>query len=310
MKSLYLSACLFVFVSPALAAENAAGYLDRGGDVLVPAGQVDVSGLARNLGDEDVPAPVSNAPSVGRPANEGENPFRDPFASESQSPKAQSKIKDPLQPINRAFFQFNDKLYLWIVKPGGKVYSKIVPRPARTCVGRLFENVKYPIRFVNNLLQLKFKAAGLETGRFVVNSTVGVGGLFDPAKRWKIEAHTATFDQTLGLYGLGPGIYLDLPVFGPSSTRGTAGLAADGMLSPWSYIGGGVGVAIGVPAYREQNNASLHLGEYESFKKATLDPYVAMRSAYYESRAEAVKKARAKNNTQKTASVPFAQVGE
>ena len=262
MKSLYLSACLFVFVSPALAAEN-------------PAGQ-------------------GSLPAV-RSAGEEEKPFRDPFAGESQSAKTQSKIKDPLQPINRAFFHFNDKLYLWIVKPGGKAYSKIVPQPARTCVGRLFENVKYPVRLVNNLLQLKFKAAGLETGRFVVNSTVGVGGLFDPAKRWKIEACPATFDQTLGLYGLGPGIYLDLPVFGPSSTRGTAGLAADGMLSPWSYIGG-VGVAIGVPAYREENNASLHLGEYESFKKATLDPYVAMRSAYYESRAEAVDKSKAKEN--------------
>jgi phospholipid-binding lipoprotein MlaA len=162
-------------------------------------------------------------------------------------------------------------------------------------VGRLFGNVKYPVHLVNNLLQGKFKAAGLETGRFVVNSTVGVGGLFDPAKRWKIEAHPADFDQTLGFYGVGSWIYFDWPVFGPSSARGTAGLAADSMLSPWSYIDG-LGVALGVPAYKELNSASLHLGEYESFKKATLDPYVAMRSAYYESRAEAVAKSKAKGN--------------
>jgi phospholipid-binding lipoprotein MlaA len=141
------------------------------------------------------------------------------------------------------------------------------------------------------------KAAGVETGRFVVNSTVGIGGLFDPAKRWKIEAHPADFDQTLGFYGVGTGIYFDWPVFGPSSARGTAGLAADGMLSPWFYIGG-VGVVYGIPAYRELNGASLSLGEYESFKKATLDPYVAMRSAYYESRTEAVKKSKAKQNEQ------------
>ena len=95
-------------------------------------------------------------------------------------------------------------------------------------------------------------------------------------------------------------------MFGPSAARGTAGLAADGMLSPWTYIGG-VGVALGVPAYRELNSASLHLGEYESFKKATLDPYVAMRSAYYESRAEAVDKSKARINAQKTASIPFAR---
>ena len=156
-------------------------------------------------------------------------------------------------------------------------------------------NVKYPVRLVNNLLQGKFKAAGLETGRFVVNSTVGVGGLFDPAKHWKLEAHPADFDQTLGFYGVRPGIYFDWPVFGPSSARGTAGLVADGALSPWSYIDG-LGVCPGVPAYRELNGASLRPGEYESFKKATLDPYVAMRSAYYESRAEVVAKSKAKGD--------------
>jgi phospholipid-binding lipoprotein MlaA len=163
---------------------------------------------------------------------------------------------------------------------------------------RFFANVKYPIYLVNNLLQAKFKAAGLETCRFVVNSTVGVGGLFDPAKRWKLTAHPADFDQSLGFYGVGPGIYFNWPVFGPSSARGTTGLAADGMLSPWFYIGG-VGVVYGVPAYRELNGASLRLGEYESFKKATLDPYVAMRSAYYESRAQAVEESRAKADTGK-----------
>ena len=261
MKSLRLAAGLVVFLWSALpGAEN-------------PAGQ-------------------ASLPAV-RSAGEQEKPFQDPFASESQQTNAPPKIKDPLQPMNRAFFHFNDKLYLWVVEPAGKGYSKVVPRPARTCVGRLFANVKYPVHLVNNLLQGKFKAAGLETGRFVVNSTVGVGGLFDPAKRWKIEAHPADFDQTLGFYGVGPGIYFDWPVFGPSSARGTAGLAADGMLSPWNYIDG-LAVSLGVPAYRELNNASLHLGEYESFKKATLDPYVAMRSAYYESRAEIVQKSRAR----------------
>ena len=221
MKRFALAACLLLFLWPARGAENPAA---------------ESSPVLRSGTGE-------GGPPAGRPANEEEKPFRDPFASESQA-KGQPKIKDPLQPMNRAFFHFNDKLYFWVLKPAGKGYSKVVPRPARTCVGRLFANVKYPIHLVNNLLQGKFKAAGLETGRFVVNSTVGVGGLFDPAKHWKIEAHPADFDQTLGLYGLGPGIYFDWPVFGPSSPRGTAGLAGDGALSPWTYIGG-VGVAMG-----------------------------------------------------------------
>jgi len=143
MKSLCLAACLFVFLWPTLGVGN-------------PAGQI--------------------SPPAGRSADENEKPFRDPFASENQETIAPPKIKDPLQPMNRAFFHFNDKLYLWVIKPASKGYNKAVPRKARTCVGRFFGNVKYPVHLVNNLLQGKFKAAGLETGRFVVNSTVGVGG--------------------------------------------------------------------------------------------------------------------------------------
>jgi phospholipid-binding lipoprotein MlaA len=195
--------------------------------------------------------------------------------------------------VNRAFFHFNDKLYFWVLKPASKGYSTVVPRPARTGVGHFFANVQYPIHLVNNLLQGKFKSAGLETSRFVVNSTVGVAGFFDPATRWKLTAHPADFDQTLGCYGLRSGIYFDWPVFGPSSPRGTAGLMGDSALSPWTYVGGAA-VVYGIPAYREVKGASLRTGEYESFKKATLDPYVAMRSAYYQNRAEAVTKSKDK----------------
>jgi phospholipid-binding lipoprotein MlaA len=260
MKSLSLAACLILLLWPAQGAENAAA------NASLPAGQ---------------------------PADEQGKPFRDPFASEEEQAKPQSKIKDPLQPMNRAFFHFNDKLYFWVLKPTSKGYNKVVPKPARMCVARFFANVKYPVYLVNNLLQGKFKAAGVETGRFVVNSTVGVAGFFDPATRWKLAAHPADFDQTLGFYGVGPWIYFDWPVLGPSSARGTAGLAADAALSPWFYLDG-LEVSLGVPAYRILNDTSLHLGEYESFKKATLDPYVALRSAYYENRAQAVEKSRAK----------------
>ena len=225
--------------------------------------------------------------------DEQEKPFQDPFAPESKQAKAQPKIRDPLQPMNRGFYHFNDKLYLWVIKPSSRGYSKVVPRPVRSCVHRFFENVEYPIHLVNNLLQGKIKAAGIETGRFVVNSTVGVAGLFDPAKHWKLKAHPADFDQTLGFYGVGPWFYLHLPIFGPCSARGGAGLMADGMLSPWMYVGGPA-VSFGVPAYNGVNEASFKMKDYETLKKTTVDPYVAMRSAYYDTRAEAVQKSRAK----------------
>ena len=248
-----------------------------------------LSGPAR--GAENSPAPAS-APARTT-ADDPEASFRDPFASGTNEAKAPPKIKDPLQPMNRGFYHFNDKFYLWIIKPVSKGYTKVVPRPVRTCVRRFFGNVEYPIHLVNNLLEGKMKAAGVETGRFVVNSTVGVAGLFDPATRWELKAHPANFDQTLGFYGLGPWIYLDLPFFGPSSARGGAGLAADAMLSPWMYFVGPA-VSFSVAGYDGVNEASFKMKEYDTLKKTTLDPYVAMRSAYYETRAEVVKESRAK----------------
>lgn len=237
--------------------------------------------------------PTGASPPAASPADQEEKPFRDPFASDNTPAQAKAKISDPLEPMNRAFFRFNDKFYFWVLKPAAKGYSNVLPQPARVSVASFSANIKYPVRLVNNLLQGKFKSAGLETVRFVVNSTVGVAGLFDPAADWKLEAHPADFDQTLGFYGVRPGIYFDWPLLGASSARGTAGLVADAVLSPWDYIDG-LDVELGVPAFDFLNTASLRLGEYESFKKATLDPYVAMRSAYFENRAAAVEKSRGK----------------
>ena len=95
------------------------------------------------------------------------------------------EIADPIEPFNRAMFWFNDKLYFYALKPAARVY-RVVPEPARTSVSNFFSNVATPVRFVNSLLQLKVKDAGTELGRFVVNSTVGILGLFDPARDiWK-----------------------------------------------------------------------------------------------------------------------------
>jgi phospholipid-binding lipoprotein MlaA len=105
-----------------------------------------------------------------------------------------------------------------------------------------------------------------------------------------LKARPADFDQTLSLYGIRPGFYLDWPFLGPSSARGSAGLAGDALLTPWTYVG--VEVSIPVRSDEVLNTTSLHPGEYEDFKKAALDPYVALRSAYYESRQNFTQKTR------------------
>jgi phospholipid-binding lipoprotein MlaA len=145
-------------------------------------------------------------------------------------------------------------------------------------------NARYPVRLVNNLLQAKFKGAGIETARFLVNSTVGIGGLFDPAQdEWKLRPYPEDLDQTLGFYRMPPGPYFDWPLFGPSSARGTVGTVGDGFLVPWTYIDGAA-VFYGTRVFDTVNSGSLSLGEYEEFKASTLDPYVALRDAYFENR--------------------------
>ena len=123
-------------------------------------------------------------------------------------------------------------------------------------MGRFFANVKYPIHLVNNLLQGKFKAAGMKPAALWSIPRLGSAGLFDPAKHWKIEAHPADFDQTLGFYGLRPGIYFDWPVFGPSSPPGHRRFVGRRRVVSLD-LRGRRRRSYGVPAYREVNGASL-----------------------------------------------------
>jgi len=226
------------------------------------------------------------------PATEvGDEPFQDPFARENARARPTARISDPIEPVNRGFFWFNDKLYFGVLRPSSRAYSKVAPKPVRTSIHRFFFNVKFPVRFVNEILQGRFTAAGKETARFVVNSTAGVAGFFNPADKLRLKPQLADFDQTLGLYGIHPGFYLDLPILGPSSARGAVGIAGDTMLTPWTYVD--FEISVPVRAYDYLNEASLHPGEYEDFKKSALDPYVALRSAYYDNRQDFIEQARA-----------------
>jgi phospholipid-binding lipoprotein MlaA len=230
-------------------------------------------------------AAAGPSPAPGPAVKQGEeDPFRDPFATAGEKTKPEVKISDPLEPVNRGLFQFNDKLYFWVLRPASKGYNKVAPAPLRLGIKRMFTNIKYPVRFVNNGLQGKFKEAGLETFRFVVNTTIGLGGFFDTVHdQWKVDEQSADLDQTLAVYGFKPGIYLHWPFLGPSSVRGTVGLAGDTALTPWPYIDS-LALSFTISPYQTLNDTSLRLGDYESFKDAALDPYVAMRSFYYENR--------------------------
>jgi phospholipid-binding lipoprotein MlaA len=204
-------------------------------------------------------------------------------------------IPDPLESFNRAMFVFNDKLYFWVLKPVAQGYKKVVPEAPRVGVKNFFTNLKFPIRFVSSLLQADFRGAAAEVGRFAVNTLWGVGGLLDPAssKQLNIPKYDADLGQTLGIYGLGQGFYIVLPVLGPYSARDSIGIAGDYFLYPVSYITPWYDW-LAVRAYEEVNDTSLRIGDYEFIKEAAIDPYLALRDAYSQYRQKKVEERRGK----------------
>jgi phospholipid-binding lipoprotein MlaA len=200
-------------------------------------------------------------------------------------------IADPLEPINRAFFTFNDKLYFWVLKPVARGYRYVIPEPFRVGIRNMFTNFAMPIRAVNCLLQGKISGFGRELLRFAVNSTVGFLGFVDVGSiAMHVDPQDEDFGQTLGFFGAGPGIFIEWPIFGPSSIRDTFGLAGDFFADPLTYLVPKTGENIAVRGEDKVNRTSLSIGDYEALKKSALDPYVAVRDAYFQYRRAKIEK--------------------
>jgi phospholipid-binding lipoprotein MlaA len=198
-------------------------------------------------------------------------------------------VADPLEPVNRLMFGFNDVAYFWVVRPVTHAYAGVVPKPVRLGIDNFFHNVATPARLVNCLLQGKGAAAGTEAQRFLINTTVGVLGFGDPARdRWKLLPAEEDLGQTLAVYGFGDGFYLVWPVLGPSTLRDSVGMLGDQFLNPIRYVEPEE-LSIGLSVESAVNLGSLHLGEYEAFKAAAVDPYVAMRGAYIQYRQQQIR---------------------
>lgn len=214
--------------------------------------------------------------------------FEEEFSREETN-----NIIDPLSGYNRVMTSFNDKAMIYLINPVAEAYAFILPQPVRIGVSNAVDNIQFPIRFANNLLQLKFKNSLDELKRFIVNSTIGLGGLMDPAKNYMdIPAHDEDFGQTLGYYGAGSGFHIVLPFFGPSNVRDLLGLTADAYISPIVYmenlekykIPNNTDQTIGIFTVDFINTTSLHPGEYESLKKDAIDLYPFLRDTYEQKR--------------------------
>lgn len=238
--------------------------------------------LAPVLADLGSGAGAGRVPAVAFAAGAGNN--------EERAAPAAEPISDPLEKLNRGIFKLNDRLYFWVMKPTATVYSWYFPEGFRICVRNAFTNFMFPVRFINNVLQGKFQYAGTEAGRFAVNSTLGFAGMWDIAARdFGLAVRDEDFGQTLGAWGAGSGFYIVLPVFGPSNVRDTVGLGVDSVMNPVFWLAS-TPVSAGVKAGKTVNSMSLRIGEYEDFKKSALDPYVSMREAYTQYRAEEMAK--------------------
>ena len=211
------------------------------------------------------------------------------YETEGQETIDAEDIADPLEPWNRFVFQFNDDFYIYVFKPVAQGYNWLVPRPVRSSIRNLFHNLMMPVRFVNDLLQLKFESAAIEIARFGVNTTAGVAGFFDIASDYlNLKSPDEDFGQSLGFYGMPHCLYVVWPFIGPSSLRDTLGLAGDSFLDPVNYLVPGAEWIFATHAYQYFNDGSLRLGDYEDWKKSAIDPYTSQRDAYYQYRKRQV----------------------
>jgi len=214
--------------------------------------------------------------------SDGEDEGIDKFFEEEE-------VSDPLEPMNRVFFEVNDKLYFWVLKPVNTVYAAVLPLEVRHGVGNFFENIAAPVRLVNNLLQGKFTDARIDFTRFLINSTLGFLGFGDPAlQAFGLEAKPEDFGQTLGVWGVGEGPYLYLPILGALTIRDSVGFVGNSALHPATYVLSDFPEQAAYYSTDKVNLLSLHPGLYEDMKKYSLDPYISVRQVYLEYRRNKV----------------------
>ena len=235
-----------------------------------------------------------------------EEPY-DPFTKQGEA--LPEEEYDPWESFNSAIFEFNYRLDKYVLKPVAKGYNFVTPDIVQRGVSNFFHNVRFVPRFFNNLFQAKVKGAGLEMGRFLINSTIGLGGFFDVARnQFGLETPDEDTGQTLGVYGVKPGPYLVVPFLGSFTVRDGIGYLIDIGLDPINWLvfpfieidGVPSAVAhknrdtstiaqIGTRAGYIINERSLNLETFEGVEEATLDLYSAVRNAYLQKRAKAIR---------------------
>ena len=193
---------------------------------------------------------------------------------------------DPLESFNRPVFEFNDGLDRHILQPVAKGYVAITPAPVRTGVTNFFDNLTYLNVILNDILQGKFHQGIDDTARFLINSTIGIGGIFDPASTGGLVKHEEDLGQTFGTWGADEGTYLNIPLVGPSSTRDAPDLVTSTLLNPLTYFA--TAIAAPISAANIINKRANLLDATKFRDEAALDPYAFTREAYRQHRTSLI----------------------
>lgn len=229
--------------------------------------------------------PEAAAPEPDRAAeDDAYDPLFDDLGDEYAANPA--GFPDPLEETNRGVFGFNRFVDKWLLDPLTRAYGFIFPGPVKQSIRQVFQNLGEPATTVNNLLQLEWKDAGISGSRFLINSTLGIAGIFDPASAMGLDYHHSDFGQTLALAGTPSGAYLMVPVLGPSDVRDGCGVLADFTMHPLTWFlgptnflfygiyGGGQGIST-----REEA-----LPKLDALREGSVDYYAALRNAFYQNR--------------------------
>ena len=250
--------------------------------------------------EDKAPALVPPSP----PETQSDEPL-DPFA---RAEEGAGEEYDPLESMNTNIFEFNRQVDRFVLKPVAKGYNFVMPDLVQVGISNIFTNLRFAPRFLNNVFQGKLKGAGIEVGRFLINSTVGLAGFFDPAKHIDLVTPEEDMGQTLGFYGVKPGPYLVLPLLPPFTVRDFVGYVGDVFLNPINWLVFPIIEIDAIPsviAHENRTTSSLiqigarvgsivnersrNLETYQGVEEATLDLYTAVRNAYLQKRAQAIR---------------------
>ena len=265
------------------------------------------TGTAQPQGLSDA-RPVTDQNLAPDPSSQPEAQSDEPLDPFAMAYGGAGEEYDPWEPMNTSIFEFNRQVDRFVLKPVAKGYDFVMPDLVQVGISNIFSNLRFAPRFLNNVFQGKAKGAGIEVGRFLINSTVGLGGFFDLAKHIDLVTPDEDMGQTLGFYGVKPGPYLVLPLLPPFTVRDFFGYVGDVFLNPINWLVVPIIEVNNVPSVISHpnrmtssliqtgsrvgeivNERSRNLQKYQGVEEATLDLYTAVRNAYLQTRTKAIR---------------------